>query len=89
MGRFVCLTQTHRRCGRPNCHCASDQDPGPPIWFPAFMSGGKRRAERIPAQWADEVRRQVEAGRALQDAITDMLTANAELPVLRRKQKGL
>jgi hypothetical protein len=53
------------------------------------MSSGKRRAERIPAQWADEVRRQVEAGRALQDAITDMLTANAELPVLRRKQKGL
>jgi hypothetical protein len=84
-----CLTQTHRRCGRPNCHCASEGDPGHPIWFLAFMSGGKRRVERIPAEWAEEVRRQVEAGRALQDAIKDMLTANAELLVLWRKQQGV
>jgi hypothetical protein len=84
-----CLTQTHRRCGRPNCHCASPQDPGHPIWFLTFMSGGKRRVERIPAEWVAEVRRQVEAGRALQDAIKEMLTANAELLVLWRKQKGL
>jgi len=84
-----CLTQTHRRCGRPNCHCASAASPGHPIWFLTFMSGGKRRVERIPKQWVDEVGRQVEAGRALQDAIKDMLTANAELLVLWRKQKGL
>jgi hypothetical protein len=84
-----CLTETHRRCGRPNCHCASAQDPGHPIWFLTFMSGGKRRVERIPPEWVDEVRRQVDAGRALQDAIKDMLSANAELLVLWRKQKGL
>jgi hypothetical protein len=84
-----CLTQTHRRCGRPTCHCASAQDPGHPIWFLTFMSGGQRRVERIPPAWVEEVRRQVEAGRALQDAIRDMLTANAELLVLWRKQKGL
>jgi len=84
-----CLTQTHRRCGRPNCHCASDQGPGHPIWFLTFMSGGKRRVERIPKEWVEDVRRQVKTGRALQDAIKDMLTANAELLVLWRKQKGL
>lgn len=84
-----CLTQTHRRCGRPNCHCASEQDPGHPIWFLTFMSGGRRRVERIPHAWVEGVRRQVEAGRAVQDAIKDMLTANAELLVLWRKQKGL
>lgn len=32
---------------------------------------------------------QVKAGRALQDAIKDMLTASAELLVLWRKQKGM
>lgn len=84
-----CLSQTHRRCGRSNCHCAAPGDPGHPIWFLTFMSGGKRRVERIPAAWAEEVRRQVEAGRALQDAIKAMLSANAELLVLWRKQKGL
>jgi hypothetical protein len=84
-----CLTQTHRRCGRPTCHCAAEQDPGHPIWFLTFMSGGKRRVERIPADWAEEVGRQVDAGRALQEAIKDMLSANAELLVLWRKQKGM
>jgi len=53
------------------------------------MSGGKRRVERIPKEWVEEVRRQVDAGRALQDAIKEMLTANAELLVLWRKQQGL
>ncbi len=53
------------------------------------MSGGKRRVERIPAEWVEDVRRQVDAGRAVQDAVKDMLTANAELLVLWRKQKGL
>ena len=84
-----CLTQTHRRCGRPTCHCAAEGDPGHPIWFLTFMSGGKRRVERIPAEWAEEVGRQVKAGQALQDAIKDMLAANAELLVLWRKQKGM
>ena len=83
-----CLTQTHRRCGRPNCHCASDDGPGHPIWFLTFMADGKRRVERIPQAWAEDVGHQVEAGRALQDAIKDMLTANAELLVLWRKQQG-
>jgi len=31
----------------------------------------------------------VDAGRAMQEAIKEMLTANAELLVLRRQQKGL
>ena len=84
-----CLTQTHRRYGRPTCHCAAEDDPGHPIWFLTFMSGGKRRVERIPAEWAEEVGRQVKAGQALQDAIKDMLAANAELLVLWRKQKGM
>ena len=84
-----CLTQTHRRCGRPTCHCAAAGDPGHPIWFLTFMSGGKRRVERIPAEWAEAVARQVEAGRALQDSIKDMLAANAELLILWRKQQGM
>ncbi len=84
-----CLTQTHRRCGRPNCHCASAEDPGHPIWFLTVMSGGKRRVERIPPEWVEEVRSQVDAGRALHDATKDMLTANAELLVLWREQQGL
>ena len=83
------LTQTHRRRGRPNCQCAADQGPGHPIWFLTFMSAGKRRVERIPKEWVGDIRRQVDAGRALRDAIKEMFTANAELLILWRKQKDL
>jgi hypothetical protein len=67
------LVLTHRRCGKPTCHC--------------FMAQGKHRVERIPKDWVDDVRRRVDAGRAFQDALREVLTANAELLVLRRKQQ--
>jgi small ligand-binding sensory domain FIST len=51
------------------------------------MNNGRRRVERIPKAWADQVRDRVRAGREFQDAVRDLLTANAELLVLARKQK--
>jgi hypothetical protein len=51
------------------------------------MSAGQRRVERIPKDWVEEVRRRVEAGREFQDAVREVLTANAELLVLWRKQR--
>jgi len=78
------LSLSHRRCGKPTCHCATGE--GHPVWVLGFMSEGKHRVERIPQEWVDEVRRRVEAGRAFPDALREVLTANAELLVLRRKQ---
>jgi hypothetical protein len=52
------------------------------------MSEGKRRVERIPKEWADDVRQRVEAGRRFQDALREVLTAEAELLVLLRQQQG-
>jgi hypothetical protein len=51
------------------------------------MSHGKRRVERIPKEWVDIVAQRVRAGREFQDALREVLTANAELLVLARKQK--
>jgi len=79
------LSLTHRRCGKPNCHCASGQ--GHPVWTLTFMADGKKRVERIPEAWVEEVRERVEAGRQFKEALTEVLTANAELLVLSRKQK--
>jgi len=80
------LSLTHRRCGKPTCHCAQQQ--GHPIWFLTFMAGGKKRVERIPAAWAEQVQRRVQAGRQFQDALREVLTANAELLVLWRQQQA-
>jgi hypothetical protein len=52
------------------------------------MSAGKRRVERVPKEWVDDVRQRVEAGRRFQDALREVLTADAELLVLLRKQQG-
>jgi hypothetical protein len=52
------------------------------------MVDGKKRVERIPNEWVDEVRRQVEAGRAFKEAWSEILVANAELLVLRRRQRA-
>jgi hypothetical protein len=50
------------------------------------MINGERHVERIPSQWAEEVRRRVQAGREFQDAVREVLAANAQLLVLAKKQ---
>lgn len=81
------LTESHTRCGKPGCHCVNPKDPGHSAWTLTFMSGGKRRVERIPKEWAAVVAQRVRAGREFQDAVREVLAANAELLVLARKQK--
>lgn len=79
------LTLSSTRCGKPTCHCAEAE--GHPAWTLTFMSRGKRRVERIPREWIDQVRQRVQAGREFQDALREVLTANAELLVLARKRR--
>lgn len=74
------------RCGKPNCHCA--QGEGHEAWSFTFMSQGKQRVERIPRAWVEEVQQRVEAGRDFQNAVREVLTANAELLILSRKQRS-
>ncbi len=79
------LALTHRRCGKPACHCADSQ--GHPLWSLTFMAGGKKRVEHIPADWVEAVRPRVEAGRSFKQAIADLLVTNVELLVQSRKQR--
>jgi hypothetical protein len=80
------LALSHRRCGKPSCHCA-DGD-GHPLWTLTFMAGGKKRVETIPADWIDAVGPRVEAGRHFKEAAAELLRINAELLVLARKQRA-
>jgi hypothetical protein len=79
------LVRSETRCGKPTCHCATG--PGHPAWSLTFMVKGRKRVERIPAAWAEEVQRQVTTGRAFQDAVREVLAANAQLLVLARQQR--
>jgi hypothetical protein len=79
------LALTHRRCGKPTCHCATGA--GHPVWSLTFMVQGTKRVERIPDAWVDDVRRQVEAGRAFKEAVAEVFAANAQLLALWRRQE--
>jgi hypothetical protein len=79
------LTRQHHRCGRDNCHCAKGE--GHPKWSLTYMADGKKQVQYIPEHLVDEVRRKVEAGRQYQDAVREVLAANAKLLVLARKQR--
>jgi len=79
------LTRSYTRCGHPRCHCA--QNRGHEAWSLTFMVKGQRRVERIPRDWVEGVRRRVEAGRKFQDAVREVLAANAQLLVLARQQR--
>jgi hypothetical protein len=81
------LVLSYTRCGKPTCHCAKGKDKGHAGWSLAFMVGGKQYAQRIPKEWVEEVQKQVDAGRRFQNAVREVLAANAQLLVLARKQR--
>src|ERR1035437_9738540 len=79
------LALTHRRCGKPSCHCADGQ--GHPLWSLTFMVHGKKRVAHIPQLWVDADRQRVDLGRQFTEALAEVLVLNAEILVLERKQQ--
>lgn len=79
------LSLTRLRCGKPTCHCAEGR--GHAVWSLTFMVQGKKQVQHIPKPWVEEVRRRVEAGREFQEAVREVLAANAQLLVLARQQE--
>jgi hypothetical protein len=79
------LSMSQVRCGKATCRCMSE--PGHVSWSLTFMVDGKKHVEHIPLEAVEEVRKRVEAGREFQDAVRDVLAANAQLLVLTRRQR--
>ena len=50
------------------------------------MVDGKKRVERIPDEWVEQIRPLVDQGRGFKDAVTEVFAANAQLLVLWRRQ---
>jgi hypothetical protein len=79
------LSQQWLRCGKPTCHCA--QGEGHPVWSLTFMADGQKQVQHIPKHLVEEVRQRVEAGREYQEALREVMAANAQLFVLARRQR--
>lgn len=80
------LAQTHRRCGKLSCHCAEGK--GHPMWSLTFMVDGKKRVERIPDEWVEQIRPLVDEGREFKEAVAEVFAANAQLLTLWRQQSS-
>lgn len=50
------------------------------------MLNGQKRVEHVPADKVEEIRDRIEHGREFQDAVREVLAANARLIVLERQQ---
>lgn len=77
------LSLSRFRCGKASCHCAGGE--GHPAWSWTFMVEGKKRVEHVPAAAVAEIERRVAAGREFQQAVKEVLAANAQLWVLEHK----
>jgi hypothetical protein len=80
------LALTHRRCGKPTCHCATAER-SHPLWSLTFMVDGKKRVEAIPEEWVEEIRPRVVEGREFKDAVAELMAINARLLALWRRQQ--
>jgi transposase-like protein len=56
------------------------------MWSLTFMVDGKKRVERIPTEWVEEVRSLVAEGREYKNAVAEAFAINAQLLALWRKQ---
>ena len=50
------------------------------------MLDGQKRVEHVPTDKVEEIRKRIEHGREFQDAVREVLAANARLIVLERQQ---
>jgi len=50
------------------------------------MVEGRKRVERIPDEWVDQIRPLVEQGREFKEAVAEVFASNAQLLALWRQQ---
>lgn len=79
-----CLSHNHRRCGKPNCHCAQGRGHG--TWSLTSSHRGKRRVERVPTEWLEEIECAVLESQAFVDAVKEVMAINVELLTQARAQ---
>ena len=60
------LKPRYRKCGKPNCRCAAEGDPGHgPHWSVSRLVKGKMRSRAVPVEAVEETRHQIAECRRL------------------------
>jgi hypothetical protein len=78
------LIETFKRCGRPNCHCATGQGHGPKFYLSTSQPGERHRQDYVPADVHSHVAQLIDNFRRLRAMLEEICAINAEL--LRRRE---
>jgi len=78
------LTETYKRCGRPNCHCADGPGHGPKRYLATSQPGGRPRRDYVPNGVHEHVAHLIGNFHKLREALNEICAINAEL--LRRRE---
>jgi hypothetical protein len=78
------LTETYKRCGRPNCHCVDGPGHGPKRYLVISQPGGRPRRDYVPNAVCEQVVHLIDNFHRLREALNEICAINAEL--LRRRE---
>jgi hypothetical protein len=78
------LTETYKRCGRPNCHCATGRGHGPKRYLVISQPGGRPRRDYVPNATHEHVVGLIGNFNRLREALNEICAINTEL--LRRRE---
>src|ERR1700753_3812048 len=78
------LTETYKRCGRPNCHCADGPGHGPKRYLVISQPGGRPRRDYVPNAVSEQGVHLLDNFHKLREALNEICAINAEL--LRRRE---
>lgn len=85
-GSFV---ERRRKCGKPNCRCASgDPDQLHAEFLLSFLFQGKPRTFHIPAELVEEVRSRVQLHKRFQQAETAICDINLRRLLQGQQKRG-
>ena len=78
------LKSRYRKCGKPNCHCAAEGDPGHGLyWSVSRLIKGKLHSRAVPAAAVVKTQDQVEECRRLRALTAELIEVSDALCELR------
>src|ERR1700746_101270 len=78
------LIETHKRCGRPNCHCVDGPGHGPKRYLSMSQRGGRLRRDYVPNTAHLQVSQFIDNFRKWREVLDETCAINTEL--LRRRE---
>src|SRR5271166_5269291 len=73
------LTETYKRCGRPNCHCVDGPGNGPKRYLVISQPGGRPRRDYVPNVACEQVVHLIGNFHRLREALNEICAINTEL----------